>query len=39
MWGQDWSSLLPLLIEDSINLDERMLRKNWTVHSMVCADK
>lgn len=36
MWGQDWSPLLPLLLQDEINLDERILKKNWTVHDMVC---
>lgn len=34
MWGQDWSSLITLLVDDHINLDQRMLKKNWTVYDM-----
>ncbi|KAF2889682.1 hypothetical protein ILUMI_16491, partial [Ignelater luminosus] len=37
MWAQDWSSLIPLFVpkNETIDLQENLLKKNWTVHDMV----
>lgn len=37
MWAQDWSSLIPLFVpqNETIDLQENLVKKNWTVHDMV----